>query len=197
MTSEENAIEKSDEAFWRNLAGRYWYFLVIFGLIIVGSIIGFILTFNWYVLTSPVGGFGTWTFDQFSLGTILYWCLFLCLWILLFVVLPTLGVIGLLIAIIWFGVFSSELKEDIKTRMKRPRPRKRESGSGGFGFFFFIGVCIYVFIDGNWLTPFGSLSIGYFAFVWITVFMWVWILFGIPAAILGIIWFALRYGKTE
>ena len=193
MASEENLNEITTEGFWKNLARRYWYFVLIFGLLLVGAIIGFVLTFNWYIATSALGGYGSWTFDQFSLGTAIVWCLFLCLWTLLFVALPTLAVAGLLVAIIWFVVLSPELKEEIKTRMKTPRPRKRESGSGGFTFLLFIGLCIYVFMDGNWLTPFGSLSIGYFAYAWITVFIWAAIIFSIPAVIIGIYWLARKH----
>ncbi len=197
MTSEEKTAETSEDSFWGSLASRYWYLLAIFGLIIVGAVIGFILTFNWYIATSAIGGFGSWTFDQFSLGTGLLWCLFLCLWVLLFIVLPTLGVIGLFIAIIWFGVFSPELKAEIKAQLKRPSPRKRESGSGGFSFLLFIGVCIKVFIDGNWWTPFGSLTYGYFAYVWITVVMWAFILFAIPVGVLVLGWLIYKNRKSD
>ncbi len=193
-TTEETYDEQKEEAFWKDLARRYWGFVVIFGVILVGAIVGFVLTFNWYIATSPLGGFGTWTFDQFSLGTAIVWCLFLCLWTLLFVVLPTLGVAGLLIAIIWFVVLPPELKGEIKTRLKAPRPHKRESGGGGFSFLLFVGLCIFVFIDGNWLTPFGSLSFGYFAYAWITVFIWAAIIFGIPAVIIGIYWLFRKNG---
>ncbi len=197
MADDINTTEKSSNKFWENLAARYWYFIVIIGLVFVGAAIGFILTFNWYVATSAIGGFGTWTFDQFSMATAILWCLFLCLWTLAFVVLPTLGVIGLLIAIMWFAVLPPELKAEIKIQMKRPSPRKRESGSGGFSFFLFIGLCIFIFIDGNWFTPFGSLSLGYFAGAWITVFMWVFILFGIPAGIILILWLIYKHRKSE
>lgn len=70
MANEENTDGISNEGFWKNLAVRYWYLVLIFGLIGVGSIIGFIFTLNWYVDTSSIGGNGSWTFDQFSLGTV-------------------------------------------------------------------------------------------------------------------------------
>ncbi len=197
MTSEDKANGISNEVFWRNLAVRYWYLVLIFGLIIVGATIGFIFTFDWYIDTSAIGGNGSWTFDQFSLGTAVEWAIFLFLWMLLIVGLPTLAAAGILAAIIWFGILSPELKEEIKTRSKTPRPGKRSGGGGGFSFLLFIGVCIYVFIDGNWLTEFGSLSYGYFVNAWITVFIWVLIIFGIPAVIIGIIWFARKYGRSD
>jgi F0F1-type ATP synthase assembly protein I len=197
MTNEENTNEITSNGFWRNLAVRYWYLLLIFGLITVGAIIGFILTLDWYVDTSTIGGNGSWTFDQFSLGTAVEWIIFLILWELLIVVLPTLGGAGILIAIIWFGILPPELKKEIKTRSKTPRPGKRSGGGGGFGFLLFIGVCIYVFIDGNWQTEFGSLSYGYFIDAYITVLTWGLIIFGIPVAIIGIIWLTRKYGISD
>jgi hypothetical protein len=177
MSSEENSNEISNEVFWKNLVVRYWYFVLIFGLIIIGAIIGFILTLDWYIGTSTIGGQGTWTFDQFSMGTAIEWAIFLFLWILLIVVLPTLAVAGTIVATIWFAVFPPELKEEIKLRYKKDEEHKKargrkSEGGGAFGFLMFIGVCIYVAVDGNWLTEFGSLNYRYFIDAWITVFKW-------------------------
>ncbi|MFB0503895.1 MAG: hypothetical protein ACETWE_08685 [Candidatus Bathyarchaeia archaeon] len=200
MSSEENSNEISNEVFWKNLVVRYWYFVLIFGLITIGAIIGFILTLDWYIATSTIGGQGTWTFDQFSMGTAIEWVIFLFLWILLIDVAPTLAVAGIIVAIIWFAVFPSELKEEIKLRFRKDEEHKKgrgkkSEGGGAFGFLMFIGVCIYVAVDGNWLTEFGSLNYRYFVDAWITVFKWVLIIFGIPAVIIGIIWFVRKYGR--
>lgn len=197
MTSEESTNEVSNEGFWKNLVVQYWYLVFIFGLIFVGAIIGFIYTLEWYVDTSAIGGNGSWTFDQFSLGTAVEWVLFLFLWMLLIVGLPTLAGAGILAAIIWFGILPPVIKEEIKIRSKTPKPGRTSSSGEGFSFLIFIGVCIYIFIDGNWLTEFGSLSFGYFVNAWITVFKWSLIIFGIPATIIGIIWFAKKYGKSN
>jgi hypothetical protein len=196
MTSEENSKKSDDRIFWRNLIVRYWYILLVFGILIVAATIGGILTLNWYVSTSALGGFGTWTFDQFSLGTAIVYCLWLVLWMLLFVVLPTLAVFGLVIGISWKAILSLEMKEELKMRFKAPQAHKRSEGGGALGFFLFLGVCLFVFIDGNWLTPFGSLSIGYFIQATIIVFIWEAIIFCIPAAIIGIIWFVTKYHET-
>jgi hypothetical protein len=197
METEETTTEMKDKIFWRNLVIRYWYLLVVIGIIIVGAAIGFILVLNWYMNTSALGGFGSWTFDQFSLGTAIFWCLYLVLWELLFAILPTIGVFALFTAIIWFAILAPEIKEELRIKFKTPKPSKRSSSSGGFGFLIFIGVCIFVFIDGNWLTPFGSLSIGYFIHASIIVFIWASLIFGIPLVIIVSIWFVKKYGKSE
>ena len=200
MASEENSNAISNQEFWAKLAIKYWYFIAIFGLLLVGAIIGFILTLDWYIDTSAIGGNGTWTFDQFSLGTAVVWCIFAFLWIFLIVVLPTLGVAGIIVALIWYVVLPPEVKEEIKTRSKKEEEHKKKrgrktGGGGGFSFIMFIGVCIYVAVQGHWLTPFGDLTYRYFIDAWITVFVWILIIFGIPLAIIAIIWFVRKYGR--
>jgi hypothetical protein len=200
MSSEENVSEVSNEVFWRNLIVRYWYFVLLFGLIIIGAIIGFILVLDRYIDTSTIGGQGTWTFDQFSMGTMIEFMIFFIVWILLIVVLPTIAVTGILVAVIWYVVFAPELNEEIKLRIKKDEERKRSygrksEGSGAFGFFMFIGVCIYIVVDGNWTTEFGNLTFRYFIDAWVTVFMYILIIFGIPAVIIGSIWFVRKYGR--
>lgn len=202
MTSEENSNEISNEVFWKNLATQYWYFVVIFGLIIIGAIVGCILTVNWYIDTQSIGGNGSWTFDRFSMKTALLWMIYLVIWILLLVGLPTLAVGGFIVAINWFALFPTDLKEDIKLRWKKDEEKRKRLGKktdsgGAFSFLMFIGVCIYVYVDGNWSTEFGSLNLRYFVNAYITVLIWGLIIFGIPAVIFGITWFVKKYGILD
>ncbi|MFQ6126964.1 MAG: hypothetical protein ACE5R6_20505 [Candidatus Heimdallarchaeota archaeon] len=202
MASEETSNEISNEAFWKNLAVQNWYFVGIFGLIIIGAIIGCILTVNWYIDNQSIGGNGSWTFNQFSMKTALLWVIYLVLWILLLVGVPTVAVGGFIVALNWFALFPTDLKDEIKLRWKKDeevrktRGTKRDSG-GVFSFLMFVGVCLYVYVDGNWSTEFGSLNLRYFVDAYITVFVWGLIIVGIPAAIFGITWFVKKYGRSE
>ena len=198
ITNEDSSKEISNEVYWKNLASQYWFSIVIFGIIGIGAIIGFYLTVNWYIADQSIGGNGTWTFDQFSLKTGILWFIFLTIWVLLLVGVPTVVAAGFVAAVHWFVLFSTELKEEMKMRWKKEeeeRKRRGRTDSGGaFSFLMFIGVCIYVYVDGNWSTEFGSLSLGYFVNAWLTVLIWGLIIFGIPAAIVGILWFLKKYG---
>lgn len=197
MAEEEMSIkEKAEEKFWRSLARRYWYIVMIFGIILVGAIIGFILTLDWYIKVSAIGGFGSWTFNEFSLGEAILWCLFFVLWLLLFVGLPTLAIGGFFAAITWFVVLPPDVKDAIRAQPKGVAGTKRTGGSGGFNFLLFVGVCLKVWLDGNWFTKFAFLPIGYFIYTWLLVLVWALIIFGIPAAIIGLIWFAMKCEKT-
>lgn len=199
MARAEKYNEMSNKVFLRNTAVQYWYFVLIFGLIIVGAIIGFILTLNGYIDTSTIGGQGTWTFDQFSMGTGVEWIIFLFLWLLVIVGAPALVLTGLVLAIIWYKVFDPELREEINFRFKREEEKKRRLGrtsqsSGAFGFFLFIGVCIYIALDGNWMTEFGNLNLRYFVDAYIAVFLWFIVICSIGAVIV-IFWFVKKYER--
>ena len=199
MSTEENSSEQSSKLFWKNLVIRYWVYVLIFGLIMIGAIIGFILTLDWYLVNASIGGQGTWTFNQFSMGTGVEWIIILFLWLLVIIGLPSSVLVGLIVGIIWFAVFDPELKEEIKLRSKREEEKKRRLGrtsesSGLFGFLMFIGVCLYIALDENWMTEFGNLNIGYFVNAWIAVFLWVVVLFSI-GAVIGSIWFVIKYER--
>ena len=201
MATEEKSNEISNEVFWKNLATQYWYYVVIFAAIIVGAIIGCILTVNWYVDNQTIGGNGTWTFNQFSMKSSLSWVIYLFFWILLLVGAPTAGIGGFIVALNWFSLLPEDLKVEMKTRWKKDeelrKSRKKRDTGGAFSFLMFIGVCIYIYIDDNWSTSFGNLDLSYFVHAYLTILMWGLIIFGIPAAIFGIVYFVKKVGITE
>ncbi len=201
MATEEKSNEISNEVFWKNLATQYWYYVVIFAAIIVGAIIGCILTVNWYVDNQTIGGNGTWTFNQFSMKSSLSWVIYLFFWILLLVGAPTAGIGGFIVALNWFSLLPEDLKAEMKTRWKKDeelrKSRKKRDTGGAFSFLMFIGVCIYIYIDDNWSTSFGNLDLSYFVHAYLTILMWGLIIFGIPAAIFGIVYFVKNVGITE
>jgi len=205
MSSEEKSKRVLDEWFWKRLIRKHWIITIICVAAVVGALIGGILIILLYIPASEVGGYGAWTFDEFSMGTAFVWVLYLILWEFLLVGLPVVAFFGILIALLWFKILPEDEKEEIKERLKkeemekkkwkRLKKRKYEGGGGGFSFLLFIGVCIYVSIDGNWLTPFGSQSFSYFIIGYLTVCVWVLIIFGIPLAIIAILWLLRKFDK--
>lgn len=203
MSSEEESKRVLDEVFWKRFIRKHWVITIICGAAVVGALIGGILVLLLYILASEVGGYGAWTFDEFSMGTAILWGLLLILWEFLLVVLPTVAFFGILIAGLWFIILPEDDKEEFKKRRKeleeiekkKKHWGKIEGGGGGFSFLLFIGVCIYVFVDGNWLTPFGSLSFSYFIYAWLTTLFWISIIFGIPLVILIILWLSGKFGE--
>jgi hypothetical protein len=214
MENEENSDEIRNDinnrVFWKNLSIKYWYFILIFGLIIVGAIAGFLVTLNWYTFTSArYGNNGTWTFNDFSMRSALIWIVMLFVWEILIVLLPTLLVGAFVCAIIWFIVLPQDLKDELKMRGKKAEMKEEEwkkkhhkkhghrstQSGGAFTFLVFVGLCIYIAVEGNWNMAFGTLSIGYFITRWITVFYLGLIILGVPALTFGLLWYWKKFGK--
>ena len=201
MSEEEGSERISNDVFWKRLAVRYWWVVLIFALLLVGVIIGLGLTLDLYIRTSTIGGGGTWTFDQFHMIDVILWCIFLILWELLIVGLPTLAVAGTFVGILWFVVLPDDVKAEIKERNKKEEEKakkhrgKKAGGGGGFGFLLFLGVLIKMTIEGTMDTRFGYLNYRYFIDSYVTVIIWILIIIGIPLAIIAIIWFVRKYGR--
>ena len=75
--------EESDEAFWFNKIKEHWKALII--ILIIGAylIVSWVVVFFRYMQLSPIGGYGAWTFDQFSVNDVLLFLIQAILWVLL------------------------------------------------------------------------------------------------------------------
>ena len=192
--------EKSDETFWKGMAKKHWPAVLIFCLAFVGAVIGLFAVLLTFVTNSDIGGYGTWNLGQFSIGTAILWFLLLLLWEFLLVFLPFIGFCCILVAIYWFAVLSDEDKEAIKARDRKEKDKKkihRQEEGGGATALFTIAFLIVVFVQGHWLTPIGTLRYDYWIQAWLTGFVWVCIIFGIPLAIILIIYCLYRAKKKS
>jgi hypothetical protein len=191
--------ELSDESFWKGMAKKYWVAVLILGLACVGACIGFFNILLIYVENSDIGGYGAWTLADFSIGTGILWMLLLILWELLLIFLPFIGFCGLIVGLYWFVILPEEDKEAIKARDNKDKKKKhRHQGEGGgISFLFFIAFLIVVFVQGNWLTTFGSILYIYWIQAWLTGFIWVCIIAGIPAIVIGLLYLGYRRSKTD
>jgi len=191
MENEALDLGKEDNEYddipW-GLLRKYWKFLAFFVIVGVVAFIGAIFVFFWYVGTSAVGGQGTWTIDQFSIGNIVRWVIFLILFELAIIGIPTAVILGG-VAFWWWRNLPQEEKDQFRSR----KTRRRDYGGGGFSFFVAIIFLILVFIHGNWNTPLGALSYSYLVFTW----LWACIISIIPFAIAAVVWFSYKMIQTR
>lgn len=176
-------------------------------ILIVATIIvciGFLLVFIWLLETSNLGGQGAWTFDQWSLSTMVDFLVLNIVWELLLVGAPAAVFFGVFVYL-WWTNLSDEVKEEFKSLDKESKKKRRNKTTyqgGGGSFFMFIVVCIMVAIDGNWTTTFGVISspiygsgYSYFIYAWLYGLMWVSIIIGIPITIAVCIWYFTKKKK--
>jgi MFS family permease len=187
--------------FFRGLLKKYWYLLVLVIIGIVGAFIGFVLVVLTFINNTGTPPIATWIFNQFSVGAVVLIAVLLFLWMLLLVVLPTVGYLGIIASVSWWKILSSDEKNTLKIWMKqegkqehRKKRMRRSGGGGGFGFITIVAFLIIVFINGNWWTHFENLPFSYFVITYLTGIIWM----AIIAAIVGIIILILfLLGKLE
>ena len=180
--------------FWMGMIKKYWYSLILYGIAAVGFVVGTFVVLSLYISAPDIAGGGTWTFDDFSLGAGLLWIIFLVLWELLLVVLPSAAYFGIVTGIFWFAIISEEDKAAMKEREKREKhPKKTEKGGGAAGFIFFLAFLCVVAIDGNFWVRSGDLAYSYYVYAYLVGVMWTCIILGGPVLIVGLIYLSKKW----
>jgi len=188
--------ESKEDTFWKGIIRKYWVAFLILALVVVGFFIVFFTIILAYVENSAIGGFGTWTLAEFSVGTGILWLLVLFGWELLLGVLPFGGLCLLILGIYWVVILSEEDKAAIKAR-DRKKKKYRKTEGGGFTFLITIAFLIVVFVDGQWLTPVGNLPYSYWIQAYLTGFIYVCLIAGIPILVLVILYLIYKGKKSE
>ncbi|MFX0065045.1 MAG: hypothetical protein ACFFC7_22950 [Candidatus Hermodarchaeota archaeon] len=180
-----NENNENNEFAWE-LLRKYWKFMAFF---IIGGFIAFfgaILVFLWYVGTSAIGDQGTWTIDQFSIGSIVIWVIFFIIFELVIIGIPTAVILGGLA--LWWWL---KLPQEEKDQFGSGKPTRRGVGSGGLPILNLIIFLIIIFLQGEWNTALGALSYSYLLFTWLLAF----IISGIPFVIAALVWFFYKIMK--
>ena len=156
-----------------------------------------ITVFFRYMQLSWIGGYGGWTFNDFSVGTLILAMIQIFLWELLLTFIPA-GVAFGIFFYLWWKQLPEDEKNELKKREEKDKTHKaRNYGGGGGGISFIINIAalIIIYVDGYWLTPFGSVPGGYSYFVYagFVGFLWIFFLFILPACILGLVYMIRKY----
>ncbi len=194
----ENSNELTEEQFWKKKIREHCKVFVVIIIAGICAAVGALLVLMWFIQTSPIGTFGTAFIGDWNLDWIVGFCILITLWELLFVGIPV-GLFFGLGGYLWWRRLPAEEKEEFKARDKKKTHKARNAGGGGgFSFFMFIAYCIYIAVQGNYLTPFGALPYTYWLWSGFLTFMWILIILGIPAAIvLIIVYFKVWHKKSE
>ena len=182
--------ENEKERFWKEKISEHWKAFFVAIIAGIACAIVAVLVLIWHIETSPIGAYGTATFDQWSLHWVVVFVIVLILWELLFVGLPA-GLFFGLGGYLWWRMLSEEERQEFRAYNEKEESKSHSKNAGGpISFFFFIAYCIYIAIDGNYQAEFGSQPYSYWVYSYLLTVGWVLIIFGIPAAIIvGILYF--------
>ena len=180
MTEKMEEKDKcSDRTFWKQKIKKHWK---MFAATIVGGVIAIIASLFvlfWFIDTSSIGMMGTATIGEWSLAWVWEFFIFLILWELLYVILPVVIVFGVG-WYLWWKRLPAEEKADFKGRWRG----KGTAEGGGASFGMFISYSIYMYLNGDFYTPFGDFAYSYWVYAWFHSLAWILIIVGIPAAII-------------
>jgi len=182
----------SDAEFWGRKIKDHWGVLAVSIIGCVLAVVGALLVLFWFIETSPIGAMGTATVGEWTLAWIWEFLIFLILWELLIVGIP----VGVALVVgwhFWWNRLPAEEKAEFKGRW---RGRGTAEG-GGFGFAMFIAYSIYMYINGDFFTPFGDYPYTHWVYSWFLTLAWLLVVFGIPAAIILIIVYFKVWRKKE
>ena len=189
--------EVSDETFWKGKLRKHknaLFILIIAGICVF---IGFILVMLWVIEANPFVDPRTYGFNTWTLNYVVGIMILMVLWELLLVGVPVALFFGLG-GYLWWRGLPEEEKQEMKERDKKKRSHKAEKyggGGGGFSFIMFIAYCIYIAVDGNYNAQFGSRPYTYWLYSYMLTFMWIFIVLGVPTAIILIILYFTKWRK--
>ena len=181
MAGEVGVVEKGSD--WKKFMKKHWNIAAVFVVAIILAVVGAVYVFLWFVGDAQSIGLVPTILGLWTMGHVVTFILHLIFWELIFIGIP--AIIGAAVGWLWWKRLPEEEKKEYHFFGKRSRT---SSGGSGVSFLFFIAFCIKVFIDGNWNVAIASWTLDYVVSSMVTILVWTAIIFGIPAAIIGLLW---------
>ncbi len=175
---------------WKDFLRRHWDALGVFVIAAIFAVIGGIYVYLWFVGQAQATALVPSVLELWSMGNLVTFIVYLVLWEALLVGIP----VAIAAAAGW--TWWKRIPEEERKRYHFFEHRSRaSSGGGGFSLLFFIAFCIKVFLDGRWNIAIGSWTLDYLVYSLLWTFIWLAIIFGIPAVIGLLAWLVYEMRK--
>ena len=119
----------------------------------------------------------------------------LIIWELIFVAIWLIPVV-IVIFILWYRKLPEEERKEYGMSPKRGTDPRRTEGSGFFSFLATVIWLLIVWFQGRWTLAFQAWTFNDWIYTWLTAFLWICLLIGIPV-ILFLIWWVYISTKEE
>jgi hypothetical protein len=190
MMMTETAPE-NDAKGWKRFLRKHWNMLALF---VVGAVLvsfGAVYVFLWFAADAQSIGLVPRTLGLWTMGSVVAFLLNVIFWELLLVGVPVIivSVAGWL----WWRRLPYEEKKDY--HLFDTRSRSTSGGGGAVSLLFWIAFCIKVYVDGNWNVAVATWTLDYLVYSSVWTVIWILVIFGIPASVIGIIWWIIHERK--
>jgi hypothetical protein len=182
-------VSENDSKGWKKFLKKHWNMVAIFVVAAVLALIAAVYVFLWVVGNVQSSGLVPSTLGPWTMGNIVTFLLHAVFWELLLIGIPV-AVAAVAGYLWWRGLPNDEKKEYHFGKRLRTR-----GGGGGISLLFFIVFCIKVYVDGNWNVAISTWTLDYVVGSMVTILVWAAVIFGIPAAVIGIIWLSREIQK--
>lgn len=177
MNESEEFLDEEQKRFLK----RHWKMTIVFAVIIAAAVAAAILVFLWFIDTAQTSGLVPSMLGEFTIGYLITLILHMIFWELALVASWVIVVVAA-IYFLWYKQLPEE-EQDI-TRGERGR---REEGDA-FGFLVAVFWLIITWIEGRWDLAFEAWTLDVWVYSWISAFLWVLLIFGIPIAVYFFYW---------
>lgn len=181
---------QQSETIWKTFVRKHWGMLAAFITVAVVAILGAIVVFLWFVGDAQATNLIPRTLDLWTMGYLITFVLHVLFWEIILIIIP-LAIFAGLVYLIWWKKLPSEERHEYRHKHLFGKKSRSRDGGGAFTFFVNLGFILKVYIDGNWNVPFASWTFDYLIYSYLTVILWMAVIFGIPLLI-GAIWWIQR-----
>jgi hypothetical protein len=178
---------------WKTFVQKHWNMLAVWIVAAVVAVIGAILVFLWFVGDAQATNLVPTTLNLWTMGYLVTFLLHALFWEIVFIGIPVVVFIIAFYVLWWKKLPVEERQEYRRGHLFGKKSRSRDGG-GAITFLVNIGFIIKVYVDGNWNVPFATWTVDYLVYSYLTIIIWMAVIFGIPL-IIGAVWWIHRSMK--